>query len=154
MKHPTLKKVLALLILILAIPFLYYFIANNRPAVGPIQSDKLPECQRAPNCISTSNTNSTHATAPLPGGPHAIATLKTLIETHYPNAHLVKSTPDYLHFVFTSKRLKFKDDLILYQAPNTNTVQIRSASRVGYSDLGVNRARIESIRSLYLSAQK
>ena len=55
----------------------------------------------------------------------------------------------YLHSIFVTKVFRFVDDLELRMDVENNNIQIRSASRVGYSDLGVNRKRVERLREQF-----
>ena len=65
-----------------------------------------------------------------------------------PRTRIVKRTSDYLHAECRSKWLGFVDDLELHlRTAHGNVVAVRSASRIGYSDFGVNRARVEQLRS-------
>jgi uncharacterized protein (DUF1499 family) len=61
---------------------------------------------------------------------------------------LIQEDAAYLHYEFTSLLLRFVDDVEFLFDDDTKTVHFRSASRTGYSDLGVNRRRMERIRSL------
>jgi uncharacterized protein (DUF1499 family) len=61
-----------------------------------------------------------------------------------PGAHIVERRPDYLYATFRSRWLGFVDDVEFWS--DGTQVQVRSASRLGSGDLGVNRARIETIR--------
>ncbi len=61
-------------------------------------------------------------------------------------ARIVERRPDYLYVQFTSRLMRFVDDAEFWFDPAAGVVQVRSASRVGRGDLGVNRARIEAIR--------
>jgi uncharacterized protein (DUF1499 family) len=63
-------------------------------------------------------------------------------------AELVREEPTYLHYEFTSLLLRYVDDVEFLFDDETKTVHFRSASRTGYSDLGVNRRRMEAIRGL------
>ena len=63
-----------------------------------------------------------------------------------PRAKLVEEDEDYLHYEFTSLLLRFVDDVEFVFDDATRTIHFRSASRTGYSDLGVNRRRMEEIR--------
>ncbi len=63
-----------------------------------------------------------------------------------PGAKVVESRDDYLYLQFTTRWMKFVDDAEFWFDPVNNVVQVRSASRVGRKDFGVNRARIETIR--------
>ena len=61
-----------------------------------------------------------------------------------PGAVIEQQESDYLYAVFTSPLMRFKDDVEVYIDESSNLVHFRSASRVGYSDLGVNRKRYEA----------
>ena len=63
-----------------------------------------------------------------------------------PRTEVVEDTGDYIRTESTSRIFKFFDDAEFYLPKNENVIQVRSASRVGESDLGVNRRRIEQIR--------
>lgn len=75
-----------------------------------------------------------------------LARLRSLVEA-MPGAKVVKSEPDYLYAQFTTRLLGFVDDSEFWFDPAAGVVQVRSASRVGRKDFGVNRARIEAIRA-------
>ncbi len=62
-------------------------------------------------------------------------------------AKVVTARGDYLYATFTTKLMKYTDDVEFWFDPASNKVQLRSASRVGRKDFGVNRARIEAIRA-------
>ena len=64
-----------------------------------------------------------------------------------PGAHIVKSDGDYLYAQFTTRLMGFVDDTEFWFDPAAGVIQVRSASRVGRKDLGVNRARVEAIRA-------
>jgi uncharacterized protein (DUF1499 family) len=113
------------------------------------QSRLLP-CPSSPNCVST--------LAPADDGRHAIAPyryrrslaeakeiLKATIET-LPRVKLVEEEGRYLHYEFRSLLLRFVDD-VEFVFDDEKTVHFRSASRTGYGDLGVNRRRMEDLRS-------
>jgi len=78
-------------------------------------------------------------------GPATIAKLKTLLATE-PGANLIDSRADYLYVQYTTRLLKFVDDVEFWFDPANKVIQVRSASRIGRSDLGVNRQRIEALR--------
>ena len=78
-------------------------------------------------------------------GPATIAKLKAIVEG-IDGAVVVKAEPDYLYARFTTQLLKFVDDGEFWFDPAAQVIQVRSASRIGRKDLGVNRARIEAIR--------
>ena len=103
-----------------------------------------------PNCVSTQATDERHAIAPLQhtkSRPDAKQTLKVMIAT-LPRTKLVEEDEAYLHYEFTSLLLRFVDDVEFFFNETTKTLHFRSASRIGYSDLGVNRKRMEQVRAL------
>ena len=79
-------------------------------------------------------------------GAATMARIKTIVET-MPGAKVIDSRADYLYARFTSRVLKFVDDSEFWFDPRAQVIQVRSASRVGRNDFGVNRARIEAIRT-------
>lgn len=79
-------------------------------------------------------------------GEATLARIKTIIAT-LPGTQIIESTSDYLYAQFTTPILKFVDDVEFWFDPEMNVIHVRSASRLGKSDLGVNRRRIETIRS-------
>lgn len=87
--------------------------------------------------------------APLPlkgDGPATLARIRQIVEA-MPGAKVVTSEPDYLYARFTTPLMKFVDDVECWFDPAAGVVQVRSASRVGHGDQGLNRARVEAIRS-------
>jgi len=81
-------------------------------------------------------------------GPAAMARLRSVI-TAWPGARVVEDRPDYLRVEFMTRWLRFIDDAEFWLEPPGDAIQVRSASRLGRRDFGVNRARIESIRARY-----
>jgi uncharacterized protein (DUF1499 family) len=79
-------------------------------------------------------------------GPATMARLRLLVDGT-PGARVVLARPDYLQATFTTPLMKFTDDVEFWFDPAAGVVQVRSASRLGESDLGVNRARIEALRA-------
>ncbi len=87
--------------------------------------------------------------APLPvkgEGPVTIAQIKAIVEG-MDGAKVVKSERGYLYAQFTTRLMKYVDDVEFWFDPAANVIQVRSASRVGRGDLGVNRKRIEAVRA-------
>ena len=84
-------------------------------------------------------------------GTATLAKIKTIVEA-MPGAHVVESKPDYLYAQVTTALMKFVDDVEFWFDPVAQVVQVRSASRVGKSDLGVNRKRVEAVRAALAAA--
>jgi len=79
-------------------------------------------------------------------GPATLARIKSIVEA-MPGASVVTSERDYLYVQFSTRLMKFVDDAEFWFDPAGGVVQVRSASRLGQKDFGVNRARIEAIRA-------
>jgi uncharacterized protein (DUF1499 family) len=84
-------------------------------------------------------------------GPATIARLRSLVEAT-PGAVVVEARPDYLYARFQSRWLGFVDDVEFWFDPAAERIELRSASRLGRRDLGVNRARIEALRAALAAA--
>jgi uncharacterized protein (DUF1499 family) len=110
----------------------------------------LPPCPSSPNCVSTHATDEGHAIAPFryrKSRAEAKESLKAIVQA-MPRTRLVEEDESYLHYEFTSLLLRFVDDVEFLFDDGSKTIHFRSASRTGYGDLGVNRKRMEEIRSL------
>jgi uncharacterized protein (DUF1499 family) len=86
---------------------------------------------------------------PLPaprGRADALARLTTAVQA-MPGARIVRAEGDYLYVQFTTRWLRFVDDAEFWFDPAQGVVQVRSASRVGRRDFGVNLQRIEALRA-------
>jgi uncharacterized protein (DUF1499 family) len=87
--------------------------------------------------------------APLPlrgDGPATLAKIKAVV-ARMEGAKIVRSEPDYLYAQYTTRLMKFVDDVEFWHDPAAGAIQVRSASRIGEGDMGVNRKRIEAVRA-------
>lgn len=92
--------------------------------------------------------------APLPvrgEGPATIARLRSIVKG-MDGAKLITTAPDYLYAQYTTRLMQYVDDVEFWFDPGSNVIQVRSASRLGESDLGVNRKRIEAVRAALVAA--
>ena len=80
------------------------------------------------------------------GGPQTLQRLRRIVED-MEGAKVVKADPGYLYVQFTTRWMRFVDDCEFWFDPRAGVVHVRSASRVGRKDFGVNRARVEGIRA-------
>jgi uncharacterized protein (DUF1499 family) len=128
-----------------------HIFAGTPPTNIGINNGKLTACPATPNCVNsqTSVSDTEHTIQPIEigGNPTArMADLKLVINS-MPRSTIIKETNNYLDVEFTSKLMGFVDDVEFYFDSDGKFIQVRSASRLGESDLGVNRQRIEEIRS-------
>ncbi|MBD2678334.1 MULTISPECIES: DUF1499 domain-containing protein [Nostoc] len=125
--------------------------AGKRPSNLGVSNGQLAPCPNSPNCVSSQSADVLHKIAPLTftsTPEQAIANLKKIIES-LPRTKIITESQDYLYAEFKSALLGFVDDVEFYLDRNANVIQVRSASRLGQSDLGVNRKRIETIRAKF-----
>jgi uncharacterized protein (DUF1499 family) len=126
--------------------------AGSSPTNIGINNGELATCPSTPNCVNSqiSASDAEHSIKPISiDGDSAarMADLKLAIKS-MPRSTVIKETNNYLYVEFTSKLMGFVDDVEFYFDGDGKSIQVRSASRLGESDLGVNRQRIEEIRSL------
>jgi len=112
---------------------------------------KLAGCPASPNCVSTESKDVKHRINPLTFTGSVENAREKLIRIvgQMPRTSLVTHSEKYLHFECRSRLFQFVDDLEFYIDAERQMIQMRSASRVGYSDLGVNRARVKKIQSAF-----
>ncbi len=123
--------------------------SGSRPTNLGVTEGKLAACPSSPNCVSSQSQDAEHQIEALKyqGTPAAaIAQLKTTIES-LPRTKIIQITDNYLYAEFASALMGFVDDVEFYVNPAQSVIEVRSASRLGESDLGVNRKRVEAIRS-------
>ena len=107
----------------------------------------LKPCPDKPNCINSEySEDKAHYIKPLVYSAESAADIMKLVKTTLIDMEgdIVEDQADYVHAVFTSKWLKFKDDVEIRNDQLSRTLHLRSASRTGYYDFGVNRQRLES----------
>ncbi|MCC0179167.1 DUF1499 domain-containing protein [Waterburya agarophytonicola K14] len=116
-------------------------------AIG-LNNGQLSSCPQSPNCVVSQNGDEEHTIAAIPYQGDRATAKKTLLKvlSVVPRTEIVEETDNYIHAESTSRIFKFVDDAEFYFPEDKNLIQVRSASRVGESDLGVNRRRIEQIR--------
>ena len=120
-----------------------------RPATLGVRDGRLAPCPSSPNCVSSRAEDDVHRVAPFTFTGTAGAAIGRLagIVRSLPRASVVAASETYLHAEFRSAVFRFVDDAEFYADESAGVIQVRSASRVGSSDLGVNRKRIEGIRA-------
>jgi uncharacterized protein (DUF1499 family) len=121
------------------------------------ESEPMPQhlapCPDSPNCVSSDATDPAHYTAPfaiiLPAR-EAWPLIREAVN-EIPRTEITSQTDTYLHAECRSAVFRFVDDLELELRPGDGIIAVRSASRKGYSDFGVNRRRVERLREVLLS---
>jgi uncharacterized protein (DUF1499 family) len=126
----------------------------NRPVDADGKNGKLAACPDRPNCVSSLSDDKEHFIAPLTyKGSMAEATAHLLsVLDQMKGAKIVSRTDTTIHAEFTSTVFGFVDDVDFRFDAADRRIDLRSASRVGYTDFGVNRKRIEEIRRRFQAA--
>ncbi len=127
-----------------------------RPANLGTKDGKLLPCPSSPNCVSSQSIDRGHAIEPLsfPGTvAEAHAGIKKII-LGMKRSRIVSETDYYIHAEFSSAVFRFVDDVEFWFDESAKLIHVRSAARLGYSDLGVNRKRVEDIRSRWNTSEK
>ena len=112
---------------------------------------RLADCPSSPNCVSTQVGDAEHRMEPIPfagSSDEAIQRIKDLV-AKMPRTKIVTAGDNYLHAECRSALFRFVDDVEFLIDPKEQLIHYRSASRVGYSDFGVNRRRMEQIRNAF-----
>ena len=117
-----------------------------------LESGRLRPCPDSPNCVVSEGDAANVDPFPYTGdGNEALTRLADLMVANE-NARIETLEPPYAHVVFTTSLMRFRDDVELRVDEANGVIQVRSASRVGHSDLGANRDRVERIRALWAEA--
>lgn len=146
----TLAAVAAVLFLLLIGRFVFLSMTTQAPDTLGTTQGRLSPCPKKPNCVSSrAERESQRLDALVVSGSieEAMETAVGAIES-MPGSRIVTSDDGYLHAAFKSRVFRFVDDLELFYDPDVPGFQVRSASRVGRSDLGANRKRVEALRAL------
>lgn len=137
--------------MIAALPGFKALFSGSRPSDIGVKEGRLTPCPGSPNCVvSQGEEDAEHAIAPLTyegDTAAAVAQLRQVVEAQE-GSEVIEQTDSYLYAEFSSKLMGFVDDVEFYfPASEPGTIHVRSAARLGQSDLGVNRKRIEAIRA-------
>lgn len=158
--HVVIWLALAVVAVLLAARFGAF--AGRMPADLGVRDGKLKAPSRTENSVSSQadlwpdaprKDYARIAPLPLAGGDAkaAIERIAAVVED-LPGTRIVERRDDYLYAQFTTALMRYVDDVEFWADPVAGVVQVRSASRLGSKDFGVNRARIESIRARLAAA--
>lgn len=126
---------------------------GTRPQNLGVHDGKLAPCPDTPNCVSSQSIEEAHTVPPFiytSTAKDAIADLKRIIN-NMKDASIVEESPTYIRSEFTSKLFGFIDDVEFFIDDAKKILHIRSSSRIGYTDFGVNRRRVENIRKAWVN---
>ncbi|WP_419783225.1 DUF1499 domain-containing protein [Maridesulfovibrio sp.] len=111
---------------------------------------KLSPCPDSPNCVSSQESSNKHGILPInASGTNSQVMQKLEVCIEKMGGTVISQNGPYLHAEFRSNLFRFVDDLECVYNEVDERIEIRSASRLGYSDLGANRKRAEKLRNLF-----
>ena len=120
----------------------------RRPTNLGVKDGRLAPCRPTPNCVSSQAQpqDREHYIAPIAfrGTMHE---LRAAVES-MPRSTLIRAASNYLYAEFRTPLMRYVDDVELLYDPRAGVVHVRSASRLGRRDFGVNRKRVEALRSM------
>lgn len=136
-------------------------LGGQRPELGVVDGRLQPPSSTANSVSSQTHLHPGHpqaayaAVEPLPlkaaGAAESLRVLVGVLQA-MPGVTVVEQKDNYLRVQAQTRWLKFIDDLEFWIDPQHARIEVRSASRLGRKDFGVNRARLEAIRAAYLAA--
>ena len=140
----------AIVIIILLISLILMSCMSKRPDNLGLEKGKLSGCPDKPNCVCSfeNKNNDQNYIEPLnytKTAPEVKEKIKEILGG-MPRTEIIEEKENYLYAECTSLIFRFTDDLEIYIDEGQKLIHFRSASRVGYSDLGVNRARVKKIK--------
>ena len=149
------------LVVVVLLAAQFGLLSGKRPSDIGVTNERLKPPSQTRNSVSsqthlhTDHVQMQYASIePLPfKNNNAAASMQALVATlkSMPGMTIVDAKPDYIYAQSTTKVLKFVDDIEFWVNPAKGVIDVRSASRLGREDFGVNRARVEAIRAAYMS---
>ena len=148
------KFVIPILVVVLAGFFLLRWVVQRvspMPRNLGVENGRFSPCPSSPNCVSTFASDAEHHIDPLTFSgslPEAKVRMYNVIIA-MPRVRVISNTPTYIHAEFRSSIWRFVDDVAFYFDEENGLIQMKSASRLGYGDGGVNRKRMEEIAAQF-----
>jgi uncharacterized protein (DUF1499 family) len=124
--------------------------SGNRTEHHNTELSVFLDCPDTPNCVSSLAKNPKYFVEPFNVKKDVQSSWDMVQETvgSLPRTKIVSADNRNIHAECRSMIFRFVDDLMLHLTPSNNIIHIRSASRTGYSDFGVNRRRVENLRKI------
>ena len=123
-------------------------------AILGVLDGQLVDCPDSPNCVSSQADNYGHKTDPIRYTTSTVEAKAKLmgVLAAMPRVAIIVEQPNYVHAEFRTALVNYTDDVEFYFDEQNKIIHLRSASRLGYYDLGVNRKRVEEIRKRFNGA--
>ena len=153
-RRTRLIKVIVLTIAIVPVTLYLMSVFANRPDDLGVVQGRLKPCPESPNCVCSQAEDADHAMEPIPFSglaEDAQDVIRNVINRQ-PRVKILTDEAGYIHAEFRSLIFRFADDVEFVIDKEKKLIHFRSASRVGHSDMGVNRSRMERIRDQFEAA--
>ncbi len=127
----------------------------SRPKNLGAAGGRLAPCPHSPNCVSTQAADDAHRIPPLPytGSKEQAMDRLVVVINSMPRTRIVTRTDTYLYVEFTTALMRYVDDVEFFLDDSKKILDFRSASRIGYGDMGVNRKRMEEVSRRFLAVK-
>ena len=138
------------LVVIMGVVLIAYSVASRKQPELGLQNGQLRPCPATPNCVCSEHQVESAYVEPLTyttTAEQAWAKIKQMISDT--GGAVIEEEADYLRAVYETPLLRYVDDVELRHDKKNQQIHIRSASRVGTSDMGANRKRVEKIRMMF-----
>ena len=137
----------------LALTFVLAACSTDQTIKTGATSDRLSPCPNSPNCVSSLSEDKSHQVEPLTYNvPLDVARAKLIsVINSMKRSEIATAENNYLHATFTSFLFRFVDDVEFSFDDERKIIDVRSASRMGYFDLGANRRRVEELRKRFVN---
>jgi uncharacterized protein (DUF1499 family) len=114
----------------------------KRPDNLGVRDAMLAPCKHSPNCVSSqaNPADREHYIAPIHATMDAV---RRAVEA-FPRTSIIEQSETYLYAEFRTRLMRFVDDVEFFF--DGRVIQVRSCSRLGRRDFGVNRERVEALR--------
>ena len=134
---------------------LYFFVLLSATH-ATAEPNRLSPCPDSPNCVSSQSTDPARFIEPLRYTGSLADAKQKLIDLleNSKGTRLISIETDYIHAEFRSLIFKFVDDVEFFFSSEDRVIHVRSASRTGYYDFGVNRRRVERLRATFENSAK
>ena len=116
-----------------------------RPDNLGVSNGKLAKCPDSPNCVCTQATTESQKMLPITftgSAADQLEKIKRIVGEKFPRVKLIGESEYYLQYEFKSLIFRFVDDVEFFVDDASSEIHFRSASRVGHSDMGANRKRM------------
>lgn len=153
-EHPLFMPISIIAVVLFCFILVLFFTRNfppKKPASIGIQAGSLALCGNKPNCVCSVDNRPNHMISPwnwAGSEANGIEKIEALVNL-FPRTRVISKSGNYLHAEFRTLIFGYVDDVEFLVDVVAKKIHIRSASRLGYSDLGANLSRVETLRTLF-----